>query len=311
MHFSGNERPLLIVHRSMQSKEDSIGEYDLLLAPSFYLMREEKLPVRFPFEAKRLAPSMMEEMGAGSDWAFETLREGESWMLFAFDPKEVESRLQKAGFDPGKARRLYFAQQFAKELETPLALGDGEVLVTMNGIVSILPKQLLRQEPERWTRIEDLSRPEKSFPARFGQTGGWLEARSMGLLWAAFLLLALAWMAEGVRSSRVADAFDRQFSKIASGSPALSSGITRRNIHDRYAAIDRHQREIRQTLRKIGRLISKESKLSSLQFDEKGYVVEIDTKNSKVNTLRKLAEAEGFSATVKGNQLLIRGRWEP
>jgi len=85
------------------------AKIDLLLAPDLYLMKREALPVRFAFEAKRIAPTILEELGAGEGWQVEALREDTSWLIIAYDPRLLGKILQEAGIPPTHVGRLYFS----------------------------------------------------------------------------------------------------------------------------------------------------------------------------------------------------------
>lgn len=302
------ERRLLFLHRHAEAPEGA-GTLDLVLTPRFYLLKRDPLPLRFAFQARKLAPSLFEESGPQEPLRYEVLKEPEGWLYFAYNPDEVRTFLKQRGIDTRRLRGLYFAQQFAPSLERPARLPGGrEALVTVNGVVTLLPLSLLDEEPV--LEAESLSPPRQRFALPLGETASRIGKSTAVALVAASLLLGLAWLAEGIRYQRATGALTQELERSLEQHPTLRSRLTRENIHGKYSRIDRRQRQIRDTVRAIGTLISKESKLDTLALDEKGYRATISAPSKKLKTLKELADGAGLHATVKGGALELSGGWK-
>ena len=299
------------VYREMSRVEDVTDRYDLLLSPQFYLMKKEKLPVRFSFEARRVAPSLLEELGADIHWSFEVFREGKDhWIVVAYNPSEILDTIEKAGLSPDRIGKLYFAQQFIDDLETPLQLDDQRALIVMDGTVTLVPVSLVELGDSSPKKLDEMKRPSTAFTLH-GESGR-VRLGSREALWIslALLLLGVIWTTEGIRYRKAKTSLVEKTQKLTEQNPALASSIVRKNIHDQYAAVDRLQRQVRDTLRRIGRLISKESKLSHLKVDARGYTAVIEASGNRLATLKKLADSADLPATIKGTQLVLHGEWK-
>jgi len=294
----------------MPPVESGAERFDLLVTPQFYLMKKEKLPVRFSFQARRIAPAMMEEVGAGSDWAYEVYRRGDEWVVIAYNPDEIVAALQKAGLSPERIGRLYFAQQFIDDLVNPLRLNDRQVLTVMDEMATILPMALIENEIQQWSTLKELHRPSHGFSLQGISNRGKLGSRETLVITLLLMFLAGAWFLEGIRYHRSASAFVERLQRATEKNPALASRITRQNIHTRYLTLDQRQRGIRMTLRRIGTLISKDSKLSHLKVDESGYEAVIESRPAKISTLKKLALSAGLPAKTDGSRLIVKGAWQ-
>jgi hypothetical protein len=252
----------------------------------------------------------MEEMGADPSWPLEVFREGEQWVFVAYDPKELSRLLRELGCTPERVKTLYFAQQFAEQLDAPLLLDDKEALINLDGTVAITPLSLLGPSLETTKSLKDLHRPSIGFPFRGGSSGKWLERKEVNWIAAGLLLLGIAWFIEGIRYHQASRKYERALTQAAEAHPALASRITRNNIYKKYSSIDHRQREIRETLKKIGRLVSKTSKLDSLHLDERGYEAIIDAPTVKLASLKGIADSLDLPSQPKEKTLHIQGRWQ-
>ena len=307
MGSNATEHTLLFLHRRLPARGAEEGApIDLVLTPQLYHTRFEPLPLRFTFQAKKLAPSVFDENDAAI--RYEVMKEGEGWRYFAYRPDEILSLLRERAIDPRQIRRLYFAQQFAGALHTPLLLeGSDSALLNIDGIVTLLPVNLLEEAPRE--RREQPPLPSRYFHLPYAPHDGSVPSRIAWSVTAAALLLAIAWFAEGIRFQRSASGLKNALQEELSRHPTLQSRLTRENIYEKYRKIDTQQRRIRETLRRIGTLVSKESRLDSLTVDAKGYTALLDAPGPKLSTLKLLASKAGLSARVDGAKLRIEGSW--
>lgn len=309
LSWQSSERPLVPLYRGMPSPTGIASRVDLLLAPDLYLLKSEPLPVRFAHQAKKIAPSIMEDLGAGSDWVYEVIKGAEGWQIYAYDPRQLMETLREAGLGPDRIGQLYFAQQFSDQLETPLPLNEELALATLAGTVTLLP--LSPDMPlERTIDVRQLSHPPKGFTLHGIRRHTLLGPLEAGIFAAALLLLALTWGIEGWQYHRTGKELQQPLEQSLEKNPTLASGITRRNILQRYRNLDQPQRRLRKTLQSIGSLTSKDSRLTSLEITPKGYEAEIETSPGKLPTLIKLAKQAGLGATASGKLLRLKGTWK-
>ncbi|WP_456458037.1 hypothetical protein [Nitratifractor sp.] len=287
------------------------GEYDAVLGPQLYLVHRVDFPIRFAHQARKIAPSIMEEFGAKSDWIFEVYQDNEGWIFLAYDPRQILSQFEAASLNPRKVKRLFFAQQFAEYFSHPVRLGERDVLANVRGTVTVLPAEFIDEAADEEERLSTLPEPAKSFPFRaLEESRSKWKIRDLVLLTLAALLFAGAWIVEGIRAHSERVRLERELQESAHGDPTLISSITRRNIYERYALIDHRQRNIRQILKRLGKLVSKESKLTSVQISPEGYNAVFDVKSDKIPALKQLALSYELHPIVQGDRLIVKGRWK-
>jgi hypothetical protein len=287
---------------------------DLLLTPQFYFMKCETIPLRFAFQARKIAPSVLEELTQGNHGNFrhEVLRTEEGWCYFAYEPRQLEEFLREKGVNRSRIGRLYFAQQLEPFLrEKPLPLPPTEQkLLSIDGTVTVIPEKFLEEREMSALRREMLSGRGFPFPGE-GKSSR-IGRKATFWLTLLFSIFGLSWIAEGIHYRQQIGSFHEQLGQAVGEESLLASRITRESIFKKYDAIDRRQRKIRETVRKIGSLVGKESKLERLKVTPKGYEAELDVKQNKIEEVRQAASSLGLSPSVDKprSKVLLKGSWQ-
>jgi hypothetical protein len=55
----GNNKDLLLVHSAME-RVTLVESVNVMLTPQFYTLKKEALPVKYAYQAKKIAPSLFE-----------------------------------------------------------------------------------------------------------------------------------------------------------------------------------------------------------------------------------------------------------
>lgn len=312
MSFINRQRRLLVLSRGSGQATYSQESFDLLLSPQFYLMQKKDLDVRFALEAKRLAPSILEELGAKDDWQFEVFREKGAWVFVAYDPEEIKEALKTLGLNATQLHQIFFAQQIVDQLQNPIRISREELLASIDGIVVVLSPDLLPKTAEENSLpgTENVFRPERGFTFPTSGIGKWIgtgEAITMAVL---LFLLASAWTIEGFYYKKLSRKFDDTVSLWGKDDPNMLNSIARSNIYQKFFNIDKRQRLIRDTIKRIENLTGKDSKIQSIKIDERGYTAVIDTKPSKKKEVISLAKRNRLPLKDTKKSILVQGTWE-
>jgi len=118
---------------------------DIILSPSFYWFIEKKLPVKYPFQAKRYMPSIFEEFTQNQNLSYFAIskKEGVFW-LFAYSDREILKALEDNGIDMANINKVYFAQNIFPQNIT-LDMGNGFMLCDIDGYILRVPKTFIKQ----------------------------------------------------------------------------------------------------------------------------------------------------------------------
>ena len=268
MSFWDTKAPLLLLYREIEALPD-LPRYDLMLTPQFYVLKREELPLKYTHQAKKLAPSILDELTGEGTFTYEAFQEGESWVFIAYDLQKLSDFLYIKGGSIDRVGKIYFAEQIRDKLEPPLALNEQVALARVNDTATVVPLRLLN-DPEQLGTFDETFRPEKSFALKRSHNS-FLDTRQAILLASLLGVLGLGWFAEGYRTHRAIGAAEATLEHLLEANPSLGSSYTREATWKKYSATNTAQRRIRDRIKAISRLTSKATKLDTLTVDTKGY----------------------------------------
>jgi hypothetical protein len=283
--------PLLLLHRSLEALPD-LPRYDLMLSPQFYVSKREELPLKYPFQAKKLAPSILDDLTGEGEFVYEVFRDKDgTWVFVAYDQDALTRFVEIKGGSPDRIGRIYFAEQVRERFEPPVALSPTEALGVVNGIATVIPTQLL-SDPDRLGTFDDTFRPQQSFGIKRTRANSLLDTKTAVAIATVLGVLGLGYVAEGIRYARAAGSFESSLQSLQEANPSLAGSYARKSIYTKYTQTDTTQRAMRERLKAIGRLTSKETKIDRLSIDPKGYKATLAIPNDPktVLSLKKLAQ---------------------
>jgi len=297
---------LLIVHRNMERVHPE-SVVDIVLTPQFYTLKREQIPLRYTYQAKRIAPSLFEglleeEQGI----AYDVYREGEHWVFIAYNPEEITAFLQSKGVLPSQTGRVVFAQQLGSSIKGAVQVGEKEALVVIDGNVAMVPRSSLGEVP--MTRLENAMLPSKGI--RLAETGDTLFSnRQTYWLSTIFILFGILWIIEGVRYGKHNQILQDELNRYYAKYPVLQSSYRRNSILQKYRTIDQSERRKREITGKIAGVITKGVTLDRLSIDKKRYRAVFSTENSAVaKRLKKALMRAGLHIEqASGNHIAVGG----
>jgi len=280
--------------------------FDIMLSPQFYTYKHEELPVRFHFQARKLAPSVLENLlPEGESYDYFVFREGSGWGFIAYDPEQVSHFLKEHSIAVEKISKLFFAQQAVEKFAKPISLTENEALWSVQQTVTVVPRMLLSEETE-YQAFSSTFRPSKgkSFGAGSRSIIGTRDAIVAGVAFAAF---ALMFAAEGVRYQLVTDTLQNKVDTLLQDYPSLQSRYTRENIAQKYRKIDKEERHKREVLKKLSSLLLPGVELESLLLEGKRFAVVLKCPDEKsVVRVQSLAKEKQFKTSRIGSENLVK-----
>ena len=293
----GNNKELLLVHTSMKQVTLSHA-VNVMLTPQFYTLKKEALPVRYTYQAKRIAPSLFDGLlEEGKHYDYMVWREGEEWIFLAYDLEMIAAFLETKGFALENVSKIFFAQQAIDSFSKPLLLGEDEALVSLDHTVVIVP-QIALGEDEAPSLVFDNSFTPKNGVVFHGSYGSILNLKQASMLAAIFTLFAVMFFVEGWRYSHNAKAGETEMQQLLDAYPSLQSKYTRDSIAAKYKTIDTTERKKRDIIKTLSKMIFKGVTLTSFVLNEKSFKVHFACSDAKVaKRLNTLAKKEKFNTT--------------
>jgi hypothetical protein len=285
---------------------ESDEPFDIMLSPQFYTYKHEALPVRFRYQAARLAPSILEGL-LPEEGSFEyfVFRELDGWAFIAYDNDAIGDFLREKDIAVEKVSKLYFAQQVEERFVEPVALGEREALVSVQHTATVLPRALL-PDTVQFQPFSDAFRPSegKTFGAGSRSFIATKEAVTIAIV---LLLFAGMFLTEGVRYRMAIDAMRQKVDILLKDHPSLQSGYTRANIAKKYQKIDKEERHKREILKKLSRLLLPGVELESLKMEKKHYAAVFKCPDEKsVVRVQALAKERQFKSSRLGSGNLVK-----
>ena len=304
MNFTGNIKRVILLYTGMP--DTSVDEtVNVILTPQFYTLKREVLPIKYSYQAKKIAPSLFDgllEENGEYDY-FVSKKDGE-WEFIAYDLEKIKNFLQSKGIDPQKVSRLYFAQQLADTLTSPVALGEDEAMANINDTMAVVPRSVL-SEAEDFKQPDTFSLPKKGIS--LGGEGSLLTRKQALSLAAVLLLFAAIFVYEGLRYGGNAKEESAQMQTLLAEYPALQSRYTRESVAQKYQTLDTHERRKREVIKALSKMIFKGVTLTSLRIDDRKFQAEFAVEDNKVaQKLKALAKKEKFNTSNVKSSHTIR-----
>lgn len=285
---------------------DSSEAFDIMLSPQFYTLKREDLPVRYHFQAKKLASSILENLlPKEGNYEHYVFKQEDLWAFVAYDPEEVGRFLQSRGISAEQVSKLYFAQQVSEKFNTPVRLDENTALSNVQYTATVVPRILLPKETQ-YQDFDETFKPKTgvSFGSDMHSIIGKKEAWTVGAI---FLIFALMFAIEGARYSQVVAAMQEKVTLLLQDYPALQSQYARENIAKKYQKIDREERHKREVLKDLSRLVLPGVEVESLLMGRKHYSITLKCPDEKsVIRVQSLAKEKQYKASRTGSENLVK-----
>lgn len=152
----------------------------LILSPSFYWIKREILPIKYPFEAKKLLPSLFDGVVPEGEFTYRAFKESRAldvahstheesqseegedsnvlskisdllqkgssknyFTLIAYSDKDIVKNLQKLSIKESYIKDIYFAQSEFENIKEPLKISNNYSLVCKDKIVCKIPNSFV------------------------------------------------------------------------------------------------------------------------------------------------------------------------
>ena len=306
MNFLAKSKTLLLVYRNMPQQTLSAA-VNIMLPPQFYTLKKETLPLKYAFQAKKIAPSLFEgllEHTAKYDYI--VYKEEEQWVFIAYDMDEIVAFLQSKGIEAEKVSKLFFAQQALHSFTNPVRLGERDALIAIKDVVVNIPQMALKEG----LTVENV---DESFTPKSGLTlntsfHSYLTQKQSIALATLFTVFSIVFFVEGWRYGNSSAETKAEINALLEEYPSLQSQYTRKSIAEKYKTINRVERRKRDVVKTLAGMLFKGVEVETFKMDEKTFMIRYTCSDAKVaKRLREVAKKLGFSSvkTLTGNIVQI------
>ncbi len=309
--FNSNGK-LILLHNNLKEIKKA-SRYDLLLSPQFYIVKREQLPVKYAFQAKKLAPSILEDLlpnEHGYEYEYVVQKDGDAWLFFAYRPKEIENFVKGCcRIKASQIGNIYFADQLKPVLEKlPIGIDEYYALTLVDGFATIVPRKMLSSE--KYAKFTNKLRPNKAIKFKpSSRVGAASEDLSKSAIVASVLLglLGIAFAVEGVGYSKAIKQNNSKVEELFDKYPQLQSKITRDSIKGKYSKIEKKQRAIREDIDLFSQLSSKNALLNSLELKDNEIIANYSVDSKELKKFKSVASSAKLKVKPSGNRITVEG----
>lgn len=297
MNLIANKKELILVYAGMEPISPT-KSVNVLLTPQFYTLKKEILPIKYLYQAKKIAPSLFEGL-LERNWAYEyfVFKEEDAWVFIAYSIKRITDFLSKKGIKPEKISKLYFAQQALEILQNPVSLGEREILAVIDNTAVVIPAMALSEMPQTGMFNSNFA-PSRGVSLHDAY-GSILSLSQAVVIAGVLIVFGIMYVVEGMRHGQASKQQQREIEELTAIYPSLQSKYARESIASKYKAIDAKERKKRETIKALSAMIFKGVALSSLQIDEKNFKARFVCRDERTaKQLQGLAKKEQFNTSI-------------
>ncbi len=298
----GKSNKRLLVHKDMPNI-DINGHIDIILSPQFYTFLREELGIKFAYQAKQIAPSILDDyLEDSQNYQFFVYKYDGYWYFFAYNIDEISTFLEEKGVKKYQINKIFFAQELNKYLDNKtISLGDKSFLIDIDKIVTVVPKKLIKDKVENLNLKNMQLKEGVSISSSFGSI---IPFKYTLILTTLLFILGGIFVAEGNRVKNSIRNDEEKLDLLLQRDTKLSSKRIRKSILAQYEPIDKIERLKRDILVDISKLLSTHTRLKELRLDDKKISAIIKTDNIN-RVLREALKRKFKSRKLNGKEIRV------
>lgn len=271
------------------------GSVNVILSPSLYWVQKRALPVKSLREVRPLLESLFEDILPDGHYSYVAYKEGDEYLLFAYQDKEILDVLAQKGIPPSKINAVYFAQNELASLDEPKKINNENVIALKDGIVILLPKKFIQTESP--LDVSNVSLSKKSISLK--QFGHIVNEKSLYKLIALLVVMILLVGSEYIITLHKANRFQTQREELFSSYGLKPTMFQNKALLKKYEAIFKSQTKLRTLLAKaLSMKLPSGVKLKVVSYKNKKLKLEYSgVKKGEEHLIKEALQKKGFSSS--------------
>lgn len=268
----------MLLDRTSSGVRVSGESVDVMLSPSLYTMKREALEIKFAHQAKKLAPSVLDDLLDNKEYHYSVFKDDQGWVFIAYDPQEISTIVADNGIEIEAIESIYFAQQSASMFSNPISLDANRALGLVDDIVTVMPKALYGER--RFLSFDESFRPSAGGVSLGTRRGSSLGQKEAIILASIFALFGTLFLFEGIEYSSAMSKQMASLDTLLEDHPTLQSQYTRESIAAKYSKRDKIERKKREFLKEVSSVVRYGGEVQELHIDTKVMRAKLEVKSS-------------------------------
>jgi hypothetical protein len=273
-----SKKGLILLHRGGSSVRVVSEQVDVMLSPSLYTLKRESLEIKFAHQAKKLAPSVLDELIDEKEYQYSAFKDEQGWVFIAYSPSQVLEALKQTGLDPAQVGKLYFAQQSSTMFSNPIALDAQHALGLVDGIVTVMPKALYGER--RFLSFDESFRPNSGgVSLGINSQDSIIEKKDAIILASIFVVVGTLFVFEGLGYASASSKQNSTIDTLLEDHPSLQSKYSRDSIAAKYQKRDKQERKKREFFKELGSIVRYGGVVTEISIDAKSMKAKMHVSN--------------------------------
>jgi len=222
-------------------------KYHIILSPSLYWVKREKLPLKYVHEVKKIVATLFEEILPKGEYSYFVDKDEEAFLLFAYDDKAILKLLESKGIRLSNVSGISFAQHSFADEQKPIQINKDEVIVSKDGIVVVLPSE--------WFKEKKVLEESKLYPSKqtihLEKFSHIIDRKTLYTVGMLVLLFMSVLLGEYIYYSLELEKIRQQKEKVFTGSNLKPTLMQNRAILQKYQKLIKRQEKLRTVLAMI------------------------------------------------------------
>ncbi len=254
---------------------------NIIISPSLYWVKKIKLPVKYAREAKKLLPSIFEDVLPDGNYSYDAYKSGEEFFVFAYEDKYILDTITQKGISSSNIANVYFAQSELDKIDGAVNISEEHSLYIKDGLVVLVPCCWIKEKEN--LNVDNIKLSKQSITLQ--QYSHIVDKSSLykilTILFVLLIVLFSEYMVSAKKVQNVLDARDALFSQYKL-KPTM---IQNRSLLKKFEKIHNKQTKIREIMAAVlsVRLLSTQ-KLLKIDFRNKFMSIEFSGFNSANKT---------------------------
>jgi len=281
-----SKKGLVLLDRSGSSVRVASEMIDVMLSPTLYTLKQESLELKYQYQAKKLAPSVLDDLLEEGEYEYSAIKEDGGWLFIAYSPQEIMDALLRSGIEASQVGAIYFAQQSKSMFNNPIALDGAMALGLVDDVVTVMPKALFGER--RFLSFDESFRPSGGGVSLSIDKGAMIAKKDAIVLSSIFILLGMLFLFEGIGYSSAVSEQSSSVEVLLEDYPALQSKYSRDSIAAKYQKRDKNERKKRDFLKEVSSIVRYGGVVQELEITSKVMRAKLEVKNpSSYNSVDK------------------------
>jgi len=309
LNFTETNKELILIHKNMDKIYNINGSINIMLSPQFYTMKREELPIKYQYQARKLASSVLEDfLIDGLEYLYHTYKDGDDWIFIAYCGEKIALFLEDRGIKPESISKIFFAQQYLEKFNIPLVLSNKELLASIDNNAVIIPSSIIGDKMTNTVLDKHIINSNGiSFSLNNNSLLGYKESVIFASI---FFIFGIFFISEGIHYSNISSNMKSEVNEVLEKYPSFQSKYARDNISKKYRQIDINERKKREKLKELSTLVLQGVILEDLHLNSKGFSTKLKTiSESQLLKIKSLATKKGYkTARVDDKLIKIEGK---